>query len=462
MLFDAPGKPEELGMTRARSDGLFFLVLGIITFLLFGAYLKYRATDSMVDFKMLYYGSRALLQHSDPYNQQVFAGLLRTGFGESSFIQNHESLAISINLPTTYFLAAPLAMLPFWLASAIWSILTAASLIGAACLAFRIGANYAPVLAGALAGLALINGAVAVGNGNSAGVITGLCVIGAWCFITEKKVWLGICCFAFSMIVKPQDAGLLWLFFLLAGGMFRKRALQTLAVAVLLAFPGVLWVSRSAPHWEQELHANLVGISARGGNCDPGPEGLTSKSGTMEVITDLQTVIGVFRDSAPFYNSVALLVCGVLVLAWSMVAVRAGSFFVLAWIALAAIAPLTLLVTYHRAYDARLLLVAIPACAFLWAKGNRTGKAACAVTTAALVFTGEVPLAFLNPILRRIHVDAGSFSGKLETVLLMRLAALTLLAMCLFFLWIYWRELHADADADLPAIAGPKASPVEL
>lgn len=449
-------------MTRARSDGLFFLVLGIITFLLFGAYLKYRATDSMVDFKMLYYGSRALLQHSDPYNQQVFARLLRNGFGESGFIENHASLAISINLPTTYFLAAPLAMLPFWLASAIWSVLTAASLIGAACLAFRVGASYAPVLSGALAGLALINGAVAVGNGNSAGVIAGLCVIGAWCFITERKLWLGICCFAVSMIVKPQDAGLLWLCFLLAGGTFRKRALQALAIAALLALPGTLWVSRSAPQWMPELHANLVGISAHGGNCDPGPTGLTNKSGTMEIITDLQTVISVFHDSAPFYNSVTIFVCGVLVLVWSALAVRGGSFFVLAWIALAAIAPLTLLVTYHRAYDARLLLVAIPACAFLWAKGNRAGKVACALTTAALLFTGEVPLAFLNPLLRRIHVDAGSFLGRLETVMLMRLAALSLLAMCLFFLWIYWRQLHADSDAGLPAMARPKVSPVEL
>lgn len=448
-------------MTRAKSDGLFFLVLGIITFLMFGAYLKYRATDSMVDFKMLYYGSRALLQHSDPYNQQTFTGLLRSDFGETSFLQNHASLTISINLPTTYFLAAPLAMLPFWLASAIWSILTALSLIGAACLVFRVAANYAPVLAGALTGLALINGAVAVGNGNSAGVVAGLCVIAAWSFITEKKVWLGICCFAISMIVKPQDAGLLWLFFLLAGGMFRRRALQALAIAALLAFPGAIWVSHSAPQWMPELHSNLVEISAHGGNCDPGPSGLTNTSGTMEVITDLQTVISVFHDSAPFYNSITILLCGILVLVWAAIAIRAGSFFVLAWIALAAIAPLTLLVSYHRAYDARLLLVAVPACAFLWAKGDSTGKLACAVTTAALIFTGEVPLAFLNPLLRRIHLDVSSVTGKLETMLLMRLGALSLLAMTLFYIWVYWRELHAVSEAGLPVVVRSKTASVE-
>lgn len=448
-------------MQRARSDGVFFLVLGMITFVLFGAYLKYRATDSMVDFKMLYYGSRSLLLHSDPYNQQTFSSLLRNEFGESSFIQHHPSLAISINLPTTYALAAPLALLPFWLASAIWSLLTATSLIGAAWLVFRAGASYAPVLSGALSGLALINGAVAVGNGNSAGVIVGLCVIAAWCFITERSAWLGICCFAVSLIVKPQDAGLLWLFFLLAGGTFRKRALQAAGIALLLALPGAVWVSRAAPQWMPELHANLVEIAAHGGNCDPGPAGLTNKSGTMEVITDLQTVISVFDDSPSFYNPVTFLICGVLFVAWAMVAFRSSPSFALAWLALAAIAPLTLLVTYHRAYDARLLLLAIPACALLWTKGDRVGKIACAFTAAAILFTGEIPLAFLNPLLKRMHADAGTLPGKLETVLLMRLAALSLLAMCLFYLWIYLREHRAALAMELTALAGREASPAQ-
>jgi hypothetical protein len=446
-------------MTRARSDGVFFLVLGMISFLLFGAYLKYRATDSMVDFKMLYYGSRSLVLHSDPYNQQNFASLLRSEFGESRFIQHHAALAISINLPTTYFMAAPLAVLPFWLASAIWSLLTAASLISAAWLAFRVGASYAPVLAGALAGLALINGAVALGNGNSAGVIVGLCGIAAWCFITERAAWLGICCFAVSLIVKPQDAGLLWLFFLLAGGTFRKRALQAAAIAVLLAAPGALWVSRAAPQWMPELHSNLVQISAHGGNCDPGPAGLTNKSGTMEVITDLQTVISVFHDSPSFYNPVTLLICGVLLVVWATIAFRSGSCIVLVWMALAAIAPLTLLVTYHRAYDARLLLVAIPACTLLWSRGDRVGKIGCALTTAALLFTGEIPLAFLNPLLMRMHADAGSLLGKLETVLLMRLTALSLLAMCLFYLGVYLREQRAASVMELAADAGRDPAP---
>ena len=448
-------------MTRARSDGLFFLVLGIFAFIFFGAFLKYRAADSMVDFKMLYYGSRALLEHGDPYNRQVFSKLFRTEFGESIFIEHHASMAVSINLPTTYFLSAPLAMLPFWLASAIWSLLTGASLIAAAFLVWRIGASYAPIVSGALAGFALLNGSVVVGNGNSAGLIVGLCVIAACCYMTERGAWLGVACFAVSLIVKPQDAGLLWLFFLIAGGIARKRALQAAAIAILLALPAAFWVSNSAPHWLPELHSNLVEISAQGGNCDPGPTGLTSKTGTMEVITDLQTAISVFRDSPSFYNPAAFLICGAMFIVLLLMTPRTSYSPTLAWTALGVITPLTLLVTYHRAYDARLLLLAVPSCSMLWVKGGFQGRAAAAVTAAAVFFTGEVPLAFLNPLLTRMHVVAGSPIGKLETVLLMRLAPLSLLAMCLLFLWVCWREwrvwpvarMRAPADRE-PASAG--------
>lgn len=427
-------------MARARSDGLFFLVLGILAFILFGALFRFSATDSLVDFKMLYYGSRTLLEHSDPYNQQTFSRLLRTQFGESGFMERHASMAISINLPATYFLSAPLALLPFWLASIIWSLLTAASLITAACLVWHIGASYAPILSGALAGFALVNGAVVAGNGNSAGIVVGLCAIGAYCFVTERSAWLGVLCFAVSLIVKPQDAGLLWLFFLLAGGLARKRAFQAAVLAVLLALPAVFWVSRSAPQWIPELHSNLVQISAHGANCDPGPAGLTSKSGTMEVITDLQAAISVFRDSPSFYNPATFLICGTLFIVLLLVALRAGYSSALGWAALAAITPLTLLATYHRAYDARLLLLAVPSCSMLWAKGGFKGRAATIVTMAAVFFTGEMPLAFLNPLLHRLHMSAGSLTGKLEMVLLMRLAPLSLLAMCLFFVWVIGRE----------------------
>jgi len=56
-------------------------------------------------------------------------------------------------------------------------------------------------------------------------------------------------CLVVSLALKPHDAALIWLFFLLAGGTYRKRALQTLALFLVFAVPTVLWVTWLSPHW---------------------------------------------------------------------------------------------------------------------------------------------------------------------------------------------------------------------
>ena len=99
--------------------------------------------------------------------------------------------------------------------------------------------------------------------GNTAGLVVGLSVIAAWCFLRERFVFAGILSMAVSLAMKPHDAGLIWLYFFLAGGVLRKRALQTLAVTAVLAVPAILWISHVAPHWPSELHANLATITAR-------------------------------------------------------------------------------------------------------------------------------------------------------------------------------------------------------
>ncbi len=114
----------------------------------------------------------------------------------------------------------------------------------------------------------------------------------------------GVVLLALSLELKPHDTGLVWLYFLLAGGAYRKRALQTFALTVALALPPVLWVFHVSPHWTQELSANLSVTSVRGGINDPGPSSIDESGSGM--IIDLQTVISVFRDTPRFYNSAYL------------------------------------------------------------------------------------------------------------------------------------------------------------
>ncbi len=426
-------------MTKARRDGLYLLVVGIATFILFGSALKFMAKDSMEDFKVIYFGTRCLVQHCDPYRQSELIHFYREELGELNAIERRHSATLYVNLPTTFLFIAPFTMLPPGAASVLWMILTAASLTLAALLTWNLGACYAPIVCGALISLLIANSAVLLGNGNPAGIVVGLCVIAVWCFLKERFVVSGILCFAVSLAIKPHDAGLVWLYFLLAGGVHRKRALQTLAVTAVLCLAAVLWVSRAAPHWMPELRANLAETSAQGGNNDPGPAGPTSRNRSMEAIIDLQAALSVFRDDPGIYDAASYLVCGALLLVWLLATLRSDRSPAMTWFALAAVVPLTMLVTYHRAYDARLLLLTIPACATLWAEGGAIGRIAVLVNTLGIAFTGEIALAILILLTKNLHPNPAGLFGKIETLLLMRLSSLVLLVMAVFYLWAYVR-----------------------
>jgi hypothetical protein len=231
---------------------------------------------------------------------------------------------------------------------------------------------------------------------------------------------------------------LVWLYFLLAGGVYRKRALQTLAVTAVLGLVAVLWVSHVAPQWVQELHANLLANSALGGPDNPGSTSTTVRS--LSAVLDLQSVVTVFRDDPRIYNPVSYLVCGALLLAWSVRTLRSRFRQTKAWLALAAVAPISMLVTYHRPPDAKLLLLAVPACAILWAEGGAIRCLALLVTTAGILSTSDIPLFILQEFTKNMPNSSVDLSIQILTVALLRPAPLILLAMGIFYLWIYVRR----------------------
>jgi hypothetical protein len=427
-------------MTSARKDGLYLLTLGVAIFLLFGLALQFSASDSHEDFKAVVYGSRCLLHHCDPYNEKELFRYYQGEFPEPlAFYLRSHTLTLYVNLPTTILFVSPLAMLPFAAASAIWSILTAASFILAGYLAWDLASAYAPVPAGALIALCFISGAIVLGNGNPAGIVVALAIISVWCFVKQRWVFVGVVCLAVSLALKPHDAGLVWFYLLLAGGTLRKRALQSLVVTALFSLVAVLWVYQVSPHWIPELRSNMAIMAGPGGNNDPGPNGPTSRKHSAEMIVDLQSAISLFRDDPPFYNDLTWLVCGTLLLLWILATLRSRSSTSEIWLALAAVTPLTMLITYHRAYDTRLLMLAVPGCAMLYAGKGVTGRIALAITTLGLIFTGEVPSALLKPITANLLPLSAGPLARIETLFLTRPAALALLLMAVFYLWIYAR-----------------------
>jgi len=419
-------------MNTARRDGLYCLLFGILAFLTLGAAFGANSPGAMQDFKVLYYPARCLLQHGDPYNAEDVA---RVYLKEDAAPKTPKSVQIItkyIYLPTSFLFSIPFALLPWGTAHLLWLALTACSLIAASLLIWTIGAEHAPILSGILLGILLAGGEVILILCNAAGIAVAFCAIGTWCFIREKVIPLGILCFAMSLALKPHDSGLIWLYFLLAGGVYRKRALQTLITLICLSAPTVLWMWRASPNWRMELQHNLLSFSVRGGLADPTPAMLGSRGGG--VMINLQTAVSLLGGNPHFYDSVTYLVCGVLFVFLAILIVRRGR--TEPWPAIAALSALSMLPLYHHLFDAKLLVLMVPACAIVWAKRAPLRSMILTVSTFAILATTDLAWAIFLALTHGLHPAMTSASGQIFLAAQILPAPLSLLAAALSYTYI--------------------------
>lgn len=433
-------------MTKARRDGFLLLILASALFLAAGFVLE-SGDSASPDFKGIYYGTRCLLQHADPYKVSEVRRLYLDDAPRRPPDRpyppndpNRPFVMVQIYLPGTFLVALPFAFLAWGPAHFLWIFFIVAAFLLAVFLVWNLAADHAPILSSCLLGFLLVNSLVLFTSANPAGIAVGLCVIATWCFLRERFLALGVLCLAFSLTFKPHDAGLVWLYFLLAGGSYRKHALQTLAVTVVLGLAGVLWVSQIAPQWLPEMRANLV-ENLHSGLDDPGPHAPYAR--TASTIIDLQTDLSCLHDDPRFYNPISYLVVGALLIVWATATLRSRPSFAMALLALAPVVSLTLLPVYHRAVDAKLLMLAVPACALLFREGGALGRIALLATSAAILFTGDIPLDILVHLSDNLHLSASGLATALLRILLLRPVPLVLLLASSVNLWIYARRSRA-------------------
>ncbi len=144
-------------MKEERRDGLVFLIFGALAFLIIGLAWKHVSPIEMGDFKVVYYASRCLLQHRDPYSQQDVLSVYRAEGRESP---TEPSLDRDVKTrffypPTAFILTVPIALAGFEAGKLIWTLLCAGSLILAAFLVWDASAEFSPTLAGLLSALLL-------------------------------------------------------------------------------------------------------------------------------------------------------------------------------------------------------------------------------------------------------------------------------------------------------------------
>ena len=254
-------------MTKTRWVALTWILLCGGLSALWGFSMLRASPILMLDFKGVYYHTRCLLQHGDPYKPGETLRVYLAEGGTLSQSSNAPSQVLTkyIYLPTSFIFVAPFAMLPWGTAQVLWTVLGVGGLIFAAFLMWDLGSSYAPAIACLLICFLLANSEVLMTIGNPAAIAISLCLMAVWCFLKDKFVWAGVLCLAASLAIKPHDAGLIWLYFLLAGGVCRKRALQTFLVTAVLGLAAIVWVTPIAPHWIQEWHSNVMAFSAQGG-----------------------------------------------------------------------------------------------------------------------------------------------------------------------------------------------------
>ena len=414
-----------------------------------GILLDQRSPAGTSNYRAIYYASRTVFRNADPYRPDDFLRVYGEESGEFPSVPTQRQLflravPICVNLPTTLFLIAPLAMLPWNISHLIWLALISIGFTIAGFLAYDLGRDYAPRFSLLLVCLMLANSEVLFAVGNSAGLAVSLCVVALWCFIRQRGEWIGSVLLALSLALKPHDSGLLWLLLLTLDGRLRRRAAWSLVIVCGISVLSVLWVSRAAPRWPQELSANLSATSQRGDISDPGP-GSISRSQSADVVISLQSALSVLRDDPAFYNPGALLVSGTLLLVVFVKTTLNRTQFPDAWLAISAVAALSVLPSYHRPYDARLLLLAVPASAMLWSEGGRGQKAVALVAVAASFFTADIPLAIVSLVTRNLNVVGMHMAEKIVLLPIIRPAPLILLLHATLFTAVYVRNKRKDS-----------------
>jgi hypothetical protein len=442
----APAEKRRSGATGARVYGFLLVSLGAILFVILGFSYEHSSFVAMADFKPLYYGARCLLTGRDLYSQEQ---LRRLYFAEGDEPQSQklkliDNVGWAVNSPTTYMLVTPLAALSWRVANVVWTMLTCATFLLAALLVWELGSRSAPVASGLLICLFLIGQELLIEVGNTAGMVVALCLIAVWCFLRKKFELAGVLCLAVSLAVKPHDSGLVWLYFLAAGGALRKRALQTLVCAVAISLPAILWVHHLGPDWMLEMHQNLAGLSARGAFNDPGPAALDPRF-HGSIVVSLQSAISLFRDDPNLYNPLSYLIGGLLLIIWLTIGARSRFAQSLAPLALATVAALTMLPVYHRQHDTGLLLLTVPACAQLWSEGRWMGRWALFITAAAAILLNNLTLQFLAIVSTPIYAAKSGLSGLILNLLLTRPAPIVLMAIGIFYLWEYFAKTRKNS-----------------
>jgi hypothetical protein len=399
------------------------------------------AKGTEVDYKVVYIGARCLIRHCDPYNQDQLMQVYFKEGGERLAppppgYKQHFLVAEQLYPPTAELFFAPFALFSWPTAYFLWVGSTFVLLSCSAFLVWTVAAGYTPDPPFYLTCFILANSGILLAGGNPAGAAVSLCIIGVWCIVESRLLWLGVFCLAISLAIKPHDTTLIWLALVLLGGSLRKRALQSFSILAVFAVASFVWFLQISPDWMRELQSNILSYSTGGSRNDPA-------GADAPGMVNLQPLLALVRNDPRFYNIAALAIWAPLFVVWAFVSLRSRRMREEIWLGLAGIASLTLLPIYHRSHDAKILILTLPACAILCAEGGPVAWVALALTSLGVLVTSDLPIAALGIIAPPF--PSGDAGTNLLFLILGRPAGLVIFCLAAFYVWAYVRSSRIAA-----------------
>src|SRR5262249_59096193 len=128
------------------------------------------------------------------------------------------------------------------------------------------------------------------------------------------------------------------------------------------------------------------------------------------MIVSLQAVFSELVDDPRFYDAATIAVCGALMAIWLLTVLRCPKGRDLFLFGLAPAVSVTMLPIYHRIYDAKLILLTVPACALVWKRGGPQAWCAACLTGAGFLLTGAIPWAICFRIIAHLQLPPGNFA----------------------------------------------------
>ncbi len=400
-------------------------------FLCAGIYISRNLT---VDLIPVYTGARCLMQGCNPYDTaQLDSQYLQSG-GPMERMPQWRNIP-PLYPPSTLLVLAPLTLLEYPAARLFWVILSGALFVASVWLIWSMSPKRHRWVFTALGSIFPIGATRVLAAGQPAGFAISLLVIGAILFLKNRYIPLATVLLMLSVAIKPHLSGPIVLYFVITKIHWRYAiAALSGALGLLLIGMSILTLRPASAHWTGDLAANIAAAAAPGGVNDPRPGGALN-------LANLQGLTSVLFANDAVFNFVAYAIFLVLLAWWLTAVVKTTPQSTDHFIALGALATLSLLPVYHRLYDAGILVLAIPAIAGVLSKHRRLGLAIF-VTTGLVVTSGEIA-AQIRKILGNNGMLEFVMNSKLPFVLTFRMVNLSVLLLFVLYMTAIVKNRHS-------------------